>query len=111
MYDGIVHCRACVGSGKIVRPPSVAGPTAPPTFVYAPPLPPRGPHITSGTRVLLYLLSVIPILGIIIGLIYAAAADRESRNVGGNCLVIGIVTTVVGCLCWMFAGYGSFLFF
>jgi hypothetical protein len=57
---------------------------------------------------MLYLMSVIPVLGLIIGLVYASGSDRDSRTVGGNCLIIGLVSTVLGCLCWVFGGWGLF---
>ena len=115
VYDGIIHCKACVEAGRISKTPALAPPPspvfAPPPahYPYTPPRP-RDLELTPGTRVLLYLLSVIPVLGLIIGLIYASSSDRDSKSVGGNCLVIGLVSTIFGCLCWMLGGWGALFF-
>lgn len=57
---------------------------------------PPQPLISSGMRVLLYIISIlIPIAGIIIGAIYYAKPEEEYKHVGKICLVIGIVVTVL----------------
>jgi predicted RNA-binding Zn-ribbon protein involved in translation (DUF1610 family) len=57
---------------------------------------PPQPLISSGVRVLLYIISVlIPFAGIIIGAIYYTKPEEEYKHVGKICLVIGVVMTVL----------------
>jgi predicted RNA-binding Zn-ribbon protein involved in translation (DUF1610 family) len=57
---------------------------------------PPQPLISSGMKVLLYIISVlIPIAGIIIGAVYYTKPEEEYKHVGKICLVIGVVITVL----------------
>jgi len=52
--------------------------------------------ISPGLRAVFYILSIlIPIAGIIIGVIYYAKPDPESKRVGKNCIIIAILVWVV----------------
>ena len=46
----------------------------------------------------LYILSfLIPIVGIVVGIIYMSKGDPESKSLGQICLVLGIVVIVLSC--------------
>lgn len=54
------------------------------------------PTISAGMRALFYILSfLIPLAGIIIGAIYYSKPDRESKQVGKICLVLGVVSILL----------------
>ncbi len=64
---------------------------------YAPP-PPPAPQYSGCMKWGFYLLSVvIPIAGIIIGIVYMSKPDPESKSLGRVCLIISIVVTVIWC--------------
>lgn len=69
--------------------------------------------ISSGLRALLYVVSLLVWLaGIIIGIVYMAKDDPEYRRVGKICIILGIVSMVVGfalsaLLYVMVLGFGS----
>jgi hypothetical protein len=53
-------------------------------------------HIGTGKRAVLYILSLlIPIVGIIAGVIYLGKKDETSKHVGTLCIVLGVISIVV----------------
>jgi len=57
---------------------------------------PTKPLMSTGLKVVLYVLSVlIPIAGIIIGLVFMSRDDPEDRHVGKMCLILGVVAIVL----------------
>ncbi|WP_042460914.1 hypothetical protein [Neobacillus dielmonensis] len=57
--------------------------------------------MSGGLKALLYILSFfIPIVGIILGIIWMNDHDLEKKAIGKNCLVIGIISIVLSCICW-----------
>lgn len=58
-------------------------------------------------KILFYILSfLIPIIGIIIGIIYYTKPDPESKNLGKMCLLLALVGILIGVVC-NFAVLGS----
>ena len=52
--------------------------------------------ISSGMRTLFYIVSfLVPLAGIILGIVFYTKSDAESKRVGKNCLIISIVVWVV----------------
>ena len=65
-----------------------------PTYSY-----PQQETISSGLRAVFYILSIlIPLAGIIIGIIYYAKPDPDSKRVGKNCIIIAITVWVAAAL-------------
>ncbi|MBU8914600.1 hypothetical protein BGM25_00880 [Bacillus sp. FJAT-29953] len=57
--------------------------------------------MSGGMKALLYILSFfIPIIGIILGIIWMNDQDMEKKAIGKTCLIIGIVSIVLSCICW-----------
>ncbi|OLS35279.1 hypothetical protein [Bacillus sp. MRMR6] len=57
--------------------------------------------MSGGQKVLLYILSFfIPVVGIILGIVWMNDQDLEKKQIGKNCLVIGIISIVLSCICW-----------
>jgi len=55
---------------------------------------------SSGTKILLYIVSfLVPVAGIIIGVIYMGKEDEESKALGKVCLIIAIVAFVLVFCC------------
>ena len=54
---------------------------------------------SAALRVLLYVLSIViwPV-GVAMGIVFLARPDQESRDVGRICLVLGIVSVLLGCV-------------
>jgi hypothetical protein len=62
------------------------------------PSPYYGPRYSGCLKFVLYALSfLIPIVGIVVGVIYMSRGDPESKSLGQVCLVLGIVSIVLGC--------------
>lgn len=60
--------------------------------------------MTGGIRALLYILSFfIPVVGIILGIIWLNDQDPDKKQVGKTCLIVGIVSIVLSCICWFAA--------
>lgn len=56
--------------------------------------------MSSGQKVLFYILSfIIPIVGIVLGIIWLNDQDPDKKQVGKYCLILGIVAVVLGCIC------------
>lgn len=52
--------------------------------------------MSTGTKVLLYIVSIlIPIAGIIIGIVFLLRDDPEEKRVGKICIILGIVMTLL----------------
>ncbi len=65
-------------------------------------------------KVLWYILSfIIPLLGIILGIIYMQKPEPEVKAFGKNCLIAAIIAVVLCILCWVISilvgGMGSIL--
>lgn len=62
-------------------------------------------------KALYYVLSfVVSIVGIVLGIIYLKKDGEENKKFGKICLILGIVPSAIGCLCWvimMVFGFGS----
>ena len=60
--------------------------------------------MSGGQKALFYILSIlIPIVGIILGIIWMNDQDPEKKVVGKNCLIIAIAVAVLSCICWFAA--------
>lgn len=60
--------------------------------------------MSGGLKALLYILSFcVPIVGIILGIIWMNDQDVEKKAIGKTCLIVGIVSIVLSCVCWFAA--------
>jgi hypothetical protein len=60
-------------------------------------------------RWLFYILSfIIPLAGIILGVIYMTKPDAENKRFGKNCLIAAIAAVVACCLCYVLYFVGVF---
>jgi uncharacterized membrane protein HdeD (DUF308 family) len=58
------------------------------------------PMMSEGMKVLLYIISFLfSIVGIIIGIVYMTKPDRESKEFGQMCLILGLIGIVIGGVC------------
>jgi hypothetical protein len=49
-------------------------------------------------KAFLYILSfMIPLAGIIVGIVFISRPDPESKSLGNACLIIGIISMVLSC--------------
>ncbi len=74
------------------------GPPKPPP----PPAPPAGGSNVpeGGMKILLYIVSfLIPIAGIIIGIIFYTKDTAEEKQFGKMCIILAVVAIVLFCLC------------
>jgi hypothetical protein len=77
--------------------PPQAPPQSPP-----PPTPPAGGSNVpeGGMKILLYIVSfLIPIAGIIIGIIFYTKDGAEEKKFGKMCIILAVVAIIVFCLC------------
>jgi len=62
-----------------------------PTYNY-----PQQETLSSGMRALMYIISfLVPIAGIVLGIIYYVKPDPEMKRVGKNCIIIAILVWVI----------------
>jgi uncharacterized membrane protein HdeD (DUF308 family) len=67
--------------------------------------------LSGGIKALLYILAFfIPIVGIIVGIIWMNDEDEEKKQTGKTCLIIGIVSIALSCICWFAASLLPALF-
>ncbi|MDQ6600278.1 hypothetical protein [Bacillus salipaludis] len=60
--------------------------------------------MSGGLKALLYILSFfIPVVGIILGIIWLNDQEPEKKQVGKTCLIVGIISIVLSCICWFAA--------
>ncbi|WP_035424556.1 hypothetical protein [Bacillus sp. UNC438CL73TsuS30] len=60
--------------------------------------------MSGGLKALLYILSFfIPVVGIILGIIWLNDQGPDKKQVGKTCLIVGIVSIVLSCICWFAA--------
>jgi len=60
-------------------------------------------------RWLFYVLSfIVPLAGIIIGVIYMTKADPASKKFGKNCIIAAVAAIVACCLCYVLYFFGVF---
>ncbi|MDQ1000896.1 CHASE2 domain-containing sensor protein [Neobacillus niacini] len=60
--------------------------------------------MSRGQRALLYILSfIIPVVGIILGIVWMNDQDLDKKAIGKTCLIVGIVSIVLSCICWFAA--------
>jgi hypothetical protein len=65
---------------------------------------------SSGMKILLYVVSfLVPVAGIILGVIYMGKEDEESKALGKVCLIIAIVAFVLICCCIAISFGGSLI--
>jgi hypothetical protein len=59
--------------------------------------------MSSGNKVLLYILSfIVPIVGIILGIVWLNEKDDMNKKATGKgCLISGLVSFGVGCICYL----------
>lgn len=88
-------------------------PTVPPQSP-PPPAPPLAPPAggsnvpEGGLKILLYILSfLVPLAGIIIGIIFYTKDTQEEKQFGKICIILAVVSIVLLCLC-LCIFYGSF---
>jgi len=49
-----------------------------------------------------YVLSfIIPLLGIILGIIYLKKPEADVKAFGKTCLIVAIISIVLWCVCWI----------
>ena len=62
---------------------------------------PRGEVISSGMKLLLYIVSFFaPLAGFIIGAIYYTKPEPELKHVGKMCILIALLPIIIGIVCW-----------
>ncbi|MDY7040851.1 MAG: hypothetical protein SVX38_08300 [Chloroflexota bacterium] len=60
---------------------------------------------SQGMKILFYVLAVLlPVVGIIIGIVLMTREDEESKSLGKNVLIVGIVALVLICCCGLVVG-------
>ncbi|MFJ5713747.1 hypothetical protein [Neobacillus sp. NPDC093127] len=60
--------------------------------------------MSGGQKALLYILSFfVPVVGLILGIIWMNDQDLEKKAIGKTCLIVGIVSIVLSCVCWFAA--------
>ncbi|WP_312468875.1 hypothetical protein [Neobacillus sp.] len=60
--------------------------------------------MSSGIKALVYIVSFfIPVVGIILGIVWMNDQDLEKKAIGKTCLIVGIVSIVLSCICWFAA--------
>ncbi len=53
-------------------------------------------------KVLWYIISfIIPILGIILGIVYLRKPEPEVKSFGKTCLILGIIPLALWCICFI----------
>ena len=84
-------------------------PPQPPPPQYPPQ--PYAPQYSGCLKFTFYGLSVvIPLAGLIIGIVYMSKGDPESKSLGRTCLIISIAVTVIGiCIGVAFAVFPALL--
>lgn len=66
--------------------------------------------MSDGQKVLFYILSfIIPVVGIVLGIVWMNEKDEEKKKIGKTCLTLGIVSIVLSCICWFAASALSML--
>jgi len=85
-------------NGQPTAPPPPPPPQQPQQPQPQPPQAPAGGTAPQGgVRVLLYIVSfLIPLVGIILGIVYMVKPDQDSKKFGKMCLILGIVSIVIG---------------
>jgi predicted membrane protein len=70
-------------------------------------------RVTTGLRILLYVISIlVPIAGIVIGIVFIIRDSPDEKHVGTLCLIFGVVSMVImpiilsAILYWLVLGYG-----
>ena len=54
-----------------------------------------------GMKTLLYIISfLMPIVGVIIGVIYNSKPEPWHKEFGKTCLQLSVISIIVGCLCY-----------
>ena len=97
VYDGIIHCKLCVEAGRIhpSKEPPVVFPAPPPIWI-----PPRLPppwYTKGGARIALFAVSLLPAVGIVIGLVLISTRRRQAVLMGRRCLGLGVLGAALAC--------------
>ena len=63
---------------------------------------PQQAQVSEGMKILLYIISfLIPLVGFIVGAVYYTKPEREYRELGKMCIILGVVGVLLGMLCWI----------
>jgi hypothetical protein len=66
--------------------------------------------VSGGQKALFYILSIlIPVVGIVLGIIWMNDQDPEKKAVGKTCLYIALGMILLSCICWFALSAFSFL--
>lgn len=77
---------------------------SPPQQVY------YGSQYSGCLKFFLYVVSLmVPLVGVIVGLIYISRPDPESKKLGQVCLILGIISVVMACCLTVIFGLSPLL--
>lgn len=80
----------------------------PPGYYPQQPYYPPQPQYSGCLKFFLYGLSFfVPLAGLILGIVFLAKGDPESKSLGTACLIIAVVAVVVGCCLGLFGAISS----
>lgn len=97
-------------SGSTSAPPPVSQPfpSAPGTPNRYPPLNSGGAELSSGLKVVFYILSFfVPIVGVVLFFVYRTKPAQEDRSAANLFLILGLVSFGLSCMCWFMMGLMS----
>ena len=69
---------------------------------------PTGSKVSGGLKTLFIILAIlVPIVGVILGIIWLTKSTKEEKALGKLTLIIAILMWVLGCICWFaLVGFG-----
>lgn len=74
------------------------GQYTPPGYYPQQPYYPPQPQYSGCLKFVLYALSfLIPLVGLIVGIVFMSKGDPESKGLGTACLIIAIISTILYC--------------
>ena len=92
--------RNCVGCGRAIAWDANVCPYCGHDYRMMAAAPMAQSQVSEGMKILFYILSfLIPIVGIIIGVIYYTKPDAESKNLGKMCLILALIGILIGVIC------------
>lgn len=92
--------RNCVGCGRAIAWDANVCPYCGHDYRIVGVAPMAQPQVSDGMKILFYILSfLIPIVGIIIGVIYYTKPDPQSKELGKMCLILALVGILIGVVC------------
>lgn len=105
---GAAPTRNCVSCGRAISWDANVCPYCGHDFRAAPSYAPRE-SISDGMKILLYILSfLIPIIGIIVGIIYYTKPEQELKDFGKMCIILAVVGILLSAMCYCI-GFAAFL--